>query len=357
MNIKLSRIIFIGVIGLVIIAAIVFGYIDYRNKQKANVSEEVSQEESEEGKENGEDQKKTNGNGEEEIPEELTKPQEYQDPGSDIVIYDIDDKTGSLASALIAWRTSKRTTNDFIEYGLSRGNYTSKLFSKNTDSGLYHLVNLIDLESDAIYYYRITSTGLEGNKTTTADRAFKTVYRDYNFIGSLDFVVTKEPNQTWLISKDRTKRTVSLGSYKLPLEKNTFLRIPKIWIIFSSQALSNRDDKIYGLEDSYLSKIFIRKDSEVEEIGLSKSGEHMFLELADYPLGNIVPLNYESDFEFEILVELNCNNFQNRECLDNQGKSLDYINKADIQAQIRVFAISAQEISKDILVNAQFKYK
>lgn len=353
MNIKLNQIIFIGIIALIIIAAIVFGYIDYRNKQKANVSEEINQEESE--KENGENQKKTNR--EEEIPEELTKPQEYQDPGSDIVIYDIDDKTGSLASALIAWRTSKRTTNDFIEYSLSRGNYTSKLFSENTDSGLYHLVNLIDLKSDAIYYYRITSTDLEGNKTTTMDRAFKTIYRDYNFIGSLDFVTVKEPNQTWLISKNRTKRTVSLGSYKLSLEKNTFLRIPKIWIIFSSQALSNRDDKIYGLEDSYLSKIFIRKDEEVKEIKLSKAVEHMFLELADYPLGNIVPLNYESDFEFEILVELNCNNFQNGECLDNQGKSLDYINKADIQAQIRVFGISAQEISKDILVNAQFKYK
>ena len=73
--------------------------------------------------------------------------------------------------------------------------------------------------------------------------------------------------------------------------------------------------------------------------------EYMFIELDDYPLGDYYP--YENvDLEFEFLVEL-----------EYDGKeSLDYINGADIQAQIRIFAIGCQEFTKDIKTSAKFEY-
>ncbi len=299
MKINLDRIIFVGAISLAVIAVIIFGYIDYRAKHKTNNTES-------------------------------NESQEFQSPGSDIIIYDIDDGTVAPETALITWRTNKKTTEDFVECGLSKETYTFKVFSKNSNSGLYHLIDLIGLEPDTTYHCRIVSADLEGNKTTTPDRTFKTIYRDYNSVSSLDFVTTKEPDKTWLISKDQKKRTFSLGSYKLHMEKNTFLRIPKIWIMFKSDSLSDREDKMYGLENAYLLKMLFRKDSETKEINLGKSGEYMLIELADYPLGNLSPQESESDFEFEIVVELVCNNLQNKECLDNQGKPLDYINNHDI---------------------------
>lgn len=350
-----DQMLLIGAIGLAIIAIVVFGYIDYRAKHKTDIPEipeEVSQEEPQE--EPRDNQKEFQ---EESPQEEPNEPQEFRGPGSDIVIYDIDDKIGSEVTALIAWRTNKRTAGDFIEYGLSNGVYTSKIFSENSDSALYHLVNLIGLKPNTTYHYRITSVDSKGNKTTAPDKTFKTIYRDYNFIGSLDFVTTKEPDQVWLISKDQAKRTFSLGTYKLYLEKNTFLKVPKIWIMFQSEALSDRDDKMYGLEDAYLSKIFLRKDLEVKEVKLGRTGEHMFIELADHPFGNLDPSEDEFDFEFEILIELGCNNFQKGKCLDNKGKPLDYINNTNIQAHIRIFATSFESFTKDILANAAFEYK
>jgi len=178
----------------------------------------------------------------------------------------------------------------------------------------------------------------------------------YNFVGSLDFVTIKPADETLLISKDQEKKIFSLGKFKLPLETYTILKIPKLWLYFSSEALSDRDDKLYGLEDSYLSRIILKVGKQSREISLGKTGEHMFIELDDCPFGNIYPLNRETELNFEILLEVGCNNFKDGACFDNEGKSLDYLNGADLTATIRLFAISWQDFTKDISIPFHFKY-
>lgn len=180
---------------------------------------------------------------------------------------------------------------------------------------------------------------------------------DYNFVGALDFVLEKPVAQFLEIKKDQEKTLFSLGRFKLPLETNTVVAIPKLWLYFFSEKLSNREDKMYGLEDSYLSRILVKVGDKTKEINLGKSDTHSFIELTDCPLGNIYPVNYESELTFEILLEIGCNNFQNNACLNNENKSLDYINDADLTAQIRFFAISFQELTKDISILTKFKYK
>jgi len=178
----------------------------------------------------------------------------------------------------------------------------------------------------------------------------------YNFVGSLDFVTIKPADETLLISKDQQKRMFSLGKFKLPLETYTILRIPKLWLYFSSEALSDRDDKLYGLEDSYFSRIILKVGKQSREISLGKTGEHMFIELDDCPLGNIYPLNRETELNFEILLEVGCNNFKDGACLDNEGKPLDYLNGADLIAIIRLFASSEEDFTKDISIPLHFQY-
>lgn len=273
-------------------------------------------------------------------------------------IYDISDTVGGSQAILVTWRTQQKTTQDFVEAGKTEGSYLFKAIAKYTDTGLYHWVNLTGLEENATYHYRITAVDLEGKTlATTKDRTFKPYFRDYNTIGSLDFITAKEPDKIWLIGKDQKKRTFSLGAYKLLLEKNTFLMIPKFWVLFTSDSLSDRSDNIQGLQDAYLSRILFRKDSKTQEIKLGTSGEHMLVELGDYPFGDLTPQDKNSEFEFEILVELACNNFQNGECLDNEGKPLDYINNADINAEIRISAVSFQNFEKVISASANFKYE
>lgn len=273
-------------------------------------------------------------------------------------IYDINDTVGGKQAILITWRTNEKTTQDFVEVGKTKDSYQLKAIAKYTDTGLYHWANLTGLEENATYHYRIAAVDSEGKtKATTKDRTFKTYFRDYNTLGSLDFVTTKEPDSVWLVSKDQKKRIFSLGAYKLPLEKNTFLMIPKFWVLFTSDALSNRGDDIFGIQDAYLSRILFRKDSKTRELKLGTSGEHMLIELGDYPFGNLTPQDKNSEFEFEILVELACNNFQNGGCLDNEGRPLDYINNADINAEIRIPAVSFQNFEKVISTSAKFKYE
>jgi len=178
----------------------------------------------------------------------------------------------------------------------------------------------------------------------------------YNFVSSLDFVVMKPADETLFIGKDRQKRMFSLGKFNLPLETYTILKIPKLWLYFSSEALSDRDDKLYGLEDSYLSRIILKLGKQSREISLGKTGEHMFIELDDCPLGNIYPLNHETEISFEILLEIGCNNLQDDICLDNEGKSLEYLNGADVTAVIRLFANSWQDFTKDISILFHFQY-
>ena len=129
-----------------------------------------------------------------------------------------------------------------------------------------------------------------------------------------------------------------------------------MWLYFSSEALSDRDDKLYGLEDSYLSRIILKLGEQSREISLGKTGEHMFIELDDCPLGNIYPLNRETEINFEILLEIGCKNFKDGACLDNEGKPLDYLNGADLTATIRLFALSWQDFTKDISIPSHFKY-
>lgn len=178
----------------------------------------------------------------------------------------------------------------------------------------------------------------------------------YNTVGSLEFVTEKQPDEVLEITKDGEKRMISLGKFRLPLEAYTLLRIPKFWLYFSSEALSDRDDKLYGLEDSYLSRMILKVGEQSREISLGKTGEHAFIELDDCPLGNIYPLNRETEMNFEILLEIGCNNFKDGACLNNEGKPLDYLNGADLTAIIRLFAISWQDFTKDISIPLHFKY-
>lgn len=179
----------------------------------------------------------------------------------------------------------------------------------------------------------------------------------YNAVSSLEFVQIKPADDTLLIGKDQQKRMFSLGKFKLPLETYTILNISKLWLYFSSDVLSDRDDKLYGLEDSYLSRIILNVEKQSQEISLGKTGEHTFLELDDCPFGPIYPLNYETEMNFEILLEIGCNNFKDGACLDNSGKLLDYINGADLTASIRFFATSQENFTKDISVPLHFKYE
>ncbi len=179
----------------------------------------------------------------------------------------------------------------------------------------------------------------------------------YNTVGSLDFVSTKEPDKILEIAKDGSKRIISLGKFKLPIDTYTILQIPKFWLYFSSDTLSDRSDKLYGLEDSYLSAIVLKVGDKSQEIKLSKTGEHAFLEVDNCPLGNIYPLKKETALDFEITLEIACNNFKDGACLNNKGKPLDYIDGADLTAAIRVFAISYQSFTKDITIPLSFKYK
>ena len=180
---------------------------------------------------------------------------------------------------------------------------------------------------------------------------------DYNFVSSLPFIIEEPPAQFLEINKNQEKKIFSLGRFKLNLEPNTYLQIPKLWLYFFSEQLSKRDDKLYGLEDSYLSKIILKVGEETKEIKLSKSNEHSFIELEDCPLGNIRPVNYGTSLEFEFLLEMGCNNFTDNICLDNEGKPLDYIHSADLLAQIRLFAVSFQGFTKDIPILVHFKYE
>ncbi len=179
----------------------------------------------------------------------------------------------------------------------------------------------------------------------------------YNFFSSLDFTTIKSADTTLLINKDQQKRMFSLGAYELPLETYAVLAIPKLWLYFSSEALSDRDDKLYGLEDSYLSKIILKTGKQFQEINLGKTGEHVFIELDDCPLGNIHPVNRELKIDFEIILEIGCNNFKDGACLDNEGKPLDYINGADLTASIRFFVISGETFTNDMSMPLHFKYE
>jgi len=175
--------------------------------------------------------------------------------------------------------------------------------------------------------------------------------------GSSNPLVIKEADSIWKI--DKKERVVSLGRYRISPPVHTLLDIPKLWIYFESDLLSDREDKWYGLEKSYISGMILRVNGHDREVKLS-GDDYMLIELDDYPLGDYYPYD-NMDLEFEFLIKLKCNNvkggiFRKDVCLDNEGESLDYINNVDIQAQIRLFLIGCQEFTRDIIINAKFKY-
>ncbi len=167
--------------------------------------------------------------------------------------------------------------------------------------------------------------------------------------------VTKEANATWTIPKDGSTNTISLGKYKIKNPIYTLMDIPKLWLYFESNKLSDRDDKVYALEKSYVAKMTLIVNDQAQEIKLG-GDEYMLLELDNYPLGDIYPYDKETVLEFEILIELKCEKIQGGECLGNNGKSLKFLDGADISPMFRIFAIGCQEFAHDIVVDAEFKY-
>lgn len=164
--------------------------------------------------------------------------------------------------------------------------------------------------------------------------------------------ITKNPDSAWRIPKNGSSNTISLGKYKITNPQYIVLDIPTLWLYFFSDKLSNRDDKIYALESSYVARMKIIVNGYEKEIKLG-GPEYMLIELPDYPFGDIYPYDKKTILEFEVLIELKCNNFQNGVCLGNNKKPLDFINGADVQAQFRIFAIGCQEFTKDIVVDSK----
>lgn len=167
--------------------------------------------------------------------------------------------------------------------------------------------------------------------------------------------LTEEHSKEWLIDKNGEKTIVSLGKYKITAPIYLFFDIPKLWLYFFSKKLSDREDFLYGLEESYTSRILLIVNGHERELNLGGS-EYMFIELSNFPLGDLYPYDKEAILEFEFLIELKCKNLENKKCLDNEGKSLDYLKSADIGAQIRIFAVGCQEFSNDLMIESVFKY-
>lgn len=172
---------------------------------------------------------------------------------------------------------------------------------------------------------------------------------------TIEPIVVKNPDTLWEIPKDGTSRTISLGKYKIRNAARTVLDIPKLWLYFFSDKLSTREDKVYALESSYVSKMTLVVNGYEKEIKLG-GPEYMLIELADYPLGDIYPYDQETYLEFEVLIELKCNNFKNKTCLSNENKSLKFLDGADITPMFKIFAVGCQEFDKDITIDAKFSY-
>ena len=162
---------------------------------------------------------------------------------------------------------------------------------------------------------------------------------------TIEPIVVKNPDTLWEIPKDGTSKTISLGKYKIRNAARTVLDIPKLWLYFFSDKLSTREDKVYALESSYVSKMTLIVNGYEKEIKLG-GPEYMLIELADYPLGDIYPYDRETYLEFEVLIELKYNG----------NKSLEFLNGADITSMFKIFAVGCQEFDKDITIDAKFSY-
>lgn len=184
---------------------------------------------------------------------------------------------------------------------------------------------------------------------------------DFNFASGygcagpqhLPGITVKEPNSVWDIKSDGTATRISLGKYKIEAPAKTVFDITKFWLYFFSGKLSEREDKIYALESSYVSRVFLNVNGYEKEVNLG-GDEFMLIEL-DYPLGDLYPYDRKVVLEYEFIIEMKCKTVENGTCLDNAGNSLDYLNEAEIIPQIRLFATGCQEFDKDITIEASFK--
>jgi hypothetical protein len=162
------------------------------------------------------------------------------------------------------------------------------------------------------------------------------------------------PDNEWIIKKDGII-TVSLGKYRITAPVDLVFDIPKLWLYFFSDTLSDREDALYGLESSYTSKIVLIVNDFERKLNLG-GDKYMFIELDDYPLGDLYPYDKETTLDFEFIIELECKNLENGACLGNNGEALDYINNADIRSQIRIFAFGCQEFSNDMVIDSVLLY-
>ena len=171
--------------------------------------------------------------------------------------------------------------------------------------------------------------------------------RDYSCASpaTIEPDVIKEPDSIWKINRDGEKTIVSLGKYRINNSAKMVLDIPRLWLYFFSEDLSDREDKLYGIKKSYVSGITLVVNDNKRELKLG-GDEYMFIELDDYPLGDLYPYIQKTALEFEFLVELKY----------DKEELLDYVNGADIQSQIRIFAIGCQEFTRDIKTSANFEY-
>lgn len=168
--------------------------------------------------------------------------------------------------------------------------------------------------------------------------------------------VLVEADKEWAINKNGETTKVSLGKYKITAPINLLFDIPTLWLYFFSEKLSDREDALYGLEKSYVSRIVLSVNGYEREMKLG-GDKYMFIELSDYPLGDLYPYDRETILEFEFFIELKCRNLENGICSGNEGESLDYLNNTDVRAQIRIFAIGCQDFSNDLIIDSVFKHQ
>lgn len=173
--------------------------------------------------------------------------------------------------------------------------------------------------------------------------------------GTIEPKIIKEQNKEWLIKRNGDATTISLGKYRITNPFRTIVGFPKIWLYFFSDKLSEREDGLYGLEKSYVSGITLMVNGSQRRLKLG-GDEYMFVELDDYPFGDLYPFDKLYGIDFEFLIELKCQNVDNGKCLDNGGKELKYLDGADIVPQIRIFAFGCEEFTHDIEIDSKFKY-
>lgn len=173
--------------------------------------------------------------------------------------------------------------------------------------------------------------------------------------GSFKPELVKEPDSVWNINKDGTETILSLGKYRINLPERTIIDVKKIWFYFKSDKLGRAEDKWYGVESSYVSGMTFDVNGHKKEINLG-GDEYMFIELIDYPLGDFYPYLKKQYVEFEVLVKVKCKNIQNNQCIGNNGKPLDYVNNADVQANFRIFVRGCEDFTVDLSSSTKLKY-